>query len=60
MSEPREPALPAFTLRQLAYFVAAANEGTIAGAAEAQLATLAAFGLRHDGDIAWQSRRGAH
>lgn len=33
MSEPREPALPAFTLRQLAYFVAAANEGTIAGAA---------------------------
>ena len=34
MSEPREPALPAFTLRQLAYFVAAANEGTIAGAAE--------------------------
>lgn len=34
MSEPREPTLPAFTLRQLAYFVAAANEGTIAGAAE--------------------------
>lgn len=32
----------------------------VAGAAEAQLATLAAFGLRHDGDIAWQSRRGAH
>ncbi|RZA21853.1 MAG: tRNA glutamyl-Q(34) synthetase GluQRS [Lysobacteraceae bacterium] len=30
----------------------------VAGAAQAQLRTLQAFGLRHDGDIAWQSRRG--
>lgn len=33
MAEPFEAALPAFTLRQLAYFTAAADEGTIAGAA---------------------------
>lgn len=32
---------------------------TVAGAAEAQLATLAAFGLRHDGAIVRQSQRGA-
>ena len=30
----------------------------VIGAAEAQLRTLTAFGLRHDGVIAWQSRRG--
>ncbi|HWS78319.1 MAG TPA: tRNA glutamyl-Q(34) synthetase GluQRS [Thermomonas sp.] len=30
----------------------------VAGAAELQLRTLAAFGLRHDGEVAWQSRRG--
>ena len=30
----------------------------VAGAAVQQLRTLAAFGLDHDGDIAWQSRRG--
>ncbi len=31
----------------------------VAGAADAQLQTLAAFDLRHDGDIVHQSRRGA-
>ena len=30
----------------------------IAGAAASQLATLAAFGLRHDGEVAYQSQRG--
>lgn len=34
MPESRDTTLPAFTLRQLAYFVAAADEGTITGAAE--------------------------
>jgi DNA-binding transcriptional LysR family regulator len=34
VAEPVGPHLPAFTLRQLAYFVTAADEGTIAGAAE--------------------------
>lgn len=31
----------------------------VPGAARAQLQTLAAFGLDHDGPVAWQSRRGA-
>ena len=31
----------------------------VAGAAQAQLRTLAAFGLQHDGTIAYQSQRGA-
>lgn len=31
----------------------------VAGAARRQLRTLAAFGLEHDGDIAWQHARGA-
>ncbi|HQY81294.1 MAG: tRNA glutamyl-Q(34) synthetase GluQRS [Thermomonas sp.] len=30
----------------------------VAGAAAQQLRTLQAFGLRHDGEVAWQSRRG--
>ena len=30
----------------------------MAGAAQQQLQTLGAFGLRHDGAVAWQSRRG--
>ena len=34
MAEPLDTPLPGFTLRQLAYFVAAADEGTITGAAE--------------------------
>jgi DNA-binding transcriptional LysR family regulator len=34
MTEPLDAALPAFTLRQLAYLVAASDEGTITGAAE--------------------------
>ncbi len=33
---------------------------TVPGAAEAILRQLAAFGLTHDGDIAWQSQRKAH
>ena len=32
----------------------------VAGAARAQLRTLAAFGLRHDGPVEFQSTRGAH
>src|SRR5690606_6890393 len=31
---------------------------TVAGAARAQMRTLAAFGLHHDGEVAWQSDRG--
>ncbi|MDH5834142.1 tRNA glutamyl-Q(34) synthetase GluQRS [Luteimonas kalidii] len=32
----------------------------VAGAAQAQIRALAAFGLRHDGEVEYQSTRGAH